>query len=134
MATATGVVKKIKGNIAEILINRGTRCGDNCAHCGICGDNKTTVRAVNNIGAQAGERVEVSVVTGFSLAAAALVYGVPIIILFAGLMLMTALELSAGVGLCGTAAAMVIWFVIMSIFDKKGKFKKYSATVTRRLT
>ena len=133
MATATGVVKKIKGSIAEIVIERETMCGDSCSNCGLCSDNKTVIKAVNTAGAEVGDAVEVSVVTGFSIAAAALVYAVPLVLLFAGLIIMIAFSLPELTALLCVAAAIVIWFVIMSELDKKGKFKKYSATVTRRI-
>ncbi len=78
------VRKTYADGTAEILCRRQSACSGNCAQCGGCseGAEQTHVlRAENPIGAQAGDRVVLRSSTGHVLAAAMMVYLVPIVLL-----------------------------------------------------
>lgn len=58
--TETGVVKKIIGDKAVVAVVRKSSCGESCAGCtGGCRLSENTVTAENNIGAKAGDVVEI---------------------------------------------------------------------------
>ena len=72
---------------ALVQCRRTTACSGNCTQCGGCAEAEPQlleVRAKNSVGAKTGDRVVVVSATGQILGAAAAVYLLPLLLLFAG--------------------------------------------------
>lgn len=84
MTQVAQVERILEGNLAEILVERASACGENCATCSMGGAKGRIVRAKaeNTIGAKPGDRVVVSSKSSQILGAAFAVYLLPLILLF----------------------------------------------------
>lgn len=71
---------------AQVLCVRESACSGDCHQCGGCGAAQETLlfTAKNPIGAQPGELVRISSGTGPVLAAAAVLYVMPVVLFFLG--------------------------------------------------
>lgn len=131
MEKAFGEVNKIKGDMAEVLIERGSMCGENCSSCGMCEKRKYKILAKNNVGAKAGDKVVLGVSASRGLKAATLVYAVPVIILIAATAVLLSFGISEGTSVLTAFCIMAVWFFGVFIADKRGIFKeKISAEIT----
>jgi sigma-E factor negative regulatory protein RseC len=70
--------------MAEIAVQRQSACGGNCHSCGGCSERRILkVSAKNALAASVGDRVVVESSTSRILAAAAIVYVIPLVLFFA---------------------------------------------------
>ncbi len=107
----------LDGGRAEILVRRQSACGHSCESCGGCGpEAQAQVAAVaeNPSAAQPGDTVLVESESGRVLSLAAVLYLLPILLLFVGYFIAKALGLgegaSLGVGLvCMAASFLADW-------------------------
>lgn len=117
MTQIATVKRLIEDHKAEILVQRQSACGHSCATCGGCGpEGAAQVAAVaeNELSARPGDTVRVESESGQVLKLAAVLYLMPILLLFVGYFLAKGLGLgeggSLGVGLgCMAAAFLVDW-------------------------
>lgn len=131
MEKAFGEVVNIKGNMAEVLIERGSMCGENCSSCGMCDKRKSKILAQNTAEAKMGDKVVLNVSASKGLKAAALVYGVPVLILLLTVVVLLNAGISEGVCVIIGFILMAVWFLGIFIAEKKGAFKeKMSAEIT----
>ena len=125
-----GKVQSVKGDYAVVTIERQDMCGD-CHACDMVHDKKTcTLTCVNTLKAQKGDEVKLELKESTFLKATYLLYGVPFLGLFGGLMggyfLATLLKLMWGellmvlVGIIG----MAIGCLYIYWTEKKHKYQK----------
>lgn len=75
------VTKAFQNGLAEVLVERGTACGD-CASCEVCRyANEIRTYAKNTIGAEAGQRVVIESKSSVIIGAAFILYIIPLIVL-----------------------------------------------------
>ena len=131
MREAGEVIRSYDG-YADVLFNRTSACGK-CHACGmLSGQNSITVKAVNSLGAVAGNRVEVEFTTKNALGTSAWAYLFPLGMLFLGLILGFNLPIGADMEREVFAALMalifvVVGFVILHAFNKV--FRKKFANI-----
>lgn len=116
------VIKIEKKNNVRISFDRKSAC-DQCRMCAVSKSGKTVEIVVpNNLGAQVGDSVLVSMGDKFVLTAALIVYIIPLILVVIGV----AVGASFGVGiqLLLVFVALVIGFVAAALLDKKVIRKK----------
>lgn len=97
---------------AVLTVERESACSGDCHRCAGCGAVKQTLRftAVNAIGARAGELVTVSSSSAPVLAAAAVLYVLPVALFFLGYLIGGAHgALVGGVSFCAGIALAVIY-------------------------
>ena len=122
-------VKEIHGAYATVEVRRSTMCygceksggcGGHCAITGIVGDSRPmTARALNLIGAEVGDTVEVESEEGVVLGSAALVFLLPLVICGLFFFLGSRLFGSDGAGVIAAAAGFILAFVGVGLYDRK---------------
>ncbi len=85
MLEETGIVTKVDGNMAMVLVQKKSAC-DGCSVEGAC---KATpegmeIEALNAVHAKVGQRVKILMTPGEYLKGTIIVYGVPLIVFIAG--------------------------------------------------
>jgi sigma-E factor negative regulatory protein RseC len=85
MLEETGIVTKIDGNMARVLVQKKSAC-DGCSVEGAC---KATpegmeIEALNAVHAKVGQRVKILMTAGEYLKGTMIVYGIPLIVFIAG--------------------------------------------------
>ena len=121
----------VGGKTATIKIDRKKEC-EGCKMCARRrGDNYVKMRADNAIGAQKGDRVEVTVQKAFTLQASALVYLVPLLFAAIGLAVgYVTLPEKFAFALC--LAMLVVGYIIVVAVDRViRKKKEYTPVVTK---
>ena len=87
MATEEGIVKKIDGNTASVLVKRSEMCCG-CASQSTCkslgGGKDMMADAINDIDAKEGDRVLLNINSGSALKLTFIVYMLPVIMLVTG--------------------------------------------------
>ena len=87
MTQIATVKRLVENGKAEILVQRQSACGHDCANCGGCGPGSAaqlTAVADNDLGARPGDTVRVESGSGRVLGLAALLYLIPFLLLFVG--------------------------------------------------
>lgn len=131
MEKAKGKVLSTKDDMAEVLITRGSMCGDSCSNCGMCENKGTRIIAKNLVGAQKGDSVELGISTSEGLKATALVYLIPVVVLIVSVILFLKAGLTEGQSVLLAFLIMAVWFALVFIAEKFGVFKnKINVTIT----
>ena len=115
---------------AEVIHVRQSACSGDCHKCSGCGAAQETMllTAKNPIGAKPGELVVIRAKSAPVLAAAAILYVLPLLLFFGGYALGAALWQSGG--LTG-AVAFALGILIAALYDRYiGKNKKTEYTIT----
>ena len=130
-----GIIVSQMGEYSKVKLVRHTACGS----CGACqlGDEQKDILLVakNTVKAKNGDLVEVSMATNSVLSAAFIMYVIPLVGLFAGLLIGQMLfagndVLTALTGL----AVMALAFVIIKLNDKRFlRNEKYTAQILKVL-
>ena len=77
-----GKVIQIKDKMARVEIKRASACGESCGSCkGSCETPHHYIDAINSIGAEAGDLVNIEMSTKVFLKATAIAYGIPLLML-----------------------------------------------------
>ena len=124
------VQKRNDDGTAQVVHIRQSACSGDCHKCSGCGAAQETLilTAQNPIGAQPGDLVVVSASSGPVLAAAAVLYILPLVLFFAGYALGAALWQRGGL-VGGLAALLGVGFAV--IYDRYlAKHKKTVYTIT----
>lgn len=119
MKTEVGVVIEINGNLSEVRMGKHSDCKD----CGACpGSDSAIITADNRIGAKPGQRVSVELQESNALKGAFVIFVLPLIIVFIGVI--AGKELGGLLGVnelisecIGGAAFFVIVIVLIRLFD-----------------
>ena len=137
------VVLETSGKIATIEVSRSSMCegcqnGSGCGgHCELTGlvatSGKMKARAVNTLGAQVGEVVEVETGSGKVLGYAALVFLLPIAVCAFFYGLCGRIFGSDPAAFLGAAAGFVLTFVGISIFDRIKRKRTPDIRIVNRL-
>ncbi len=116
----TGSIVSISGKTATIQLNRGDKC-DGCQACSAFGDNTMRLDALNTIGAQVGDQVEVDVAPKEVVKSSMIVFIFPLLMMLAGYFIgVTFLPPhSEGVGILTSLGALVFAFVLIKIIDRR---------------
>lgn len=114
--TERGVVTKVKGNKATVSFDRKSAC-DNCHMCAVTKDGmKVEIVVENTLGANVGDFVSIEMGDKFVLTAATIVYIIPLVLVFAGLMIGRILSDLAEI--LFAVGGLVIGFVIAFLLDR----------------
>lgn len=129
MEKVYGTVNKTKGERAFVSIKRDSMCGDSCASCNLCGMKDTVLNVKNTVNASVGDRVWVQMDAG-GLLAAFLVYGAPVIIILAAVVISSMVNLQGLFTALVTIGAVILWYSLVKIAEKTGLMKeKYEAQI-----
>lgn len=123
--TKTGYVSKIEDGRTYVITECESSCGHDCSTC--ASHCKKTFReslAVNNIGAKAGDKVEMYVSDTKIVFLAFLVYMLPLIILFGIWIISDNLWNSALISFVSVLAFLILWAIIVIKYNKKGVINK----------
>ena len=103
---------------AQVLHIRQSACSGDCHKCSGCGavQEKLLLTARNPIGAQPGDRVVIRAKTGPVLAAAAMLYMLPLILFFVGYAVFAAAWQRGALGGC---LAFVLGILLAAVYDRK---------------
>ena len=96
-------------------------CGESCGSCNLCGKSETFVFAQNDANAQKGDRVVLEMDSSSGLKAAFLVYGMPLLILIAGIIIISLFNFNQAKGLLLVLVAIVLWFFVIKLVDRNMK-------------
>ena len=131
--TQFAIIKKLTApDKAEVVVLRGTACGDDCGSCEVCHyASKIRVEARNDVGAQLGDRVEIEARTSRVLGAAVLVYVVPFVLFFIGYAVAAALNFSEGLSMVMSFAAFAVGMVIVVIVGRRHRKNPITYNITR---
>ncbi|KXG74070.1 SoxR reducing system RseC family protein [Thermotalea metallivorans] len=135
------VIEVVKNNKARVLMTKHSACGD----CGACQHGKENMQlsivAMNEVGAKAGDWVEVNMETQNVMGAAFIVYVIPLMAMLLGIgtgsFLLKNMHIeenleaySAGIGFI----LMACTFFIVKVFEKRfHQDKRYIPTITKIL-
>jgi sigma-E factor negative regulatory protein RseC len=80
-----GTVVEIRGDVAEVMLQRSRFCEGCGSCCVVVDDDSMLAEAINDIGAEQGDRVVVELPASTSIRAAYILYGVPLLAFLLGL-------------------------------------------------
>lgn len=131
MLEARATVIALDGSDALVEAQQGGGCG-HCSSAGGCGSGKLSklfangsrhFRVQNNIGAQVGETVRISVADGVLLKSSALLYLLPLFLLLVGGGMGTELSQEAAMrdayAAVGAATGLIVGFLLARVWAKK---------------
>ncbi|WHH59997.1 SoxR reducing system RseC family protein [Petroclostridium sp. X23] len=133
-----GKIVSTNGNMAEVQIQRATACGGDCGKCSGCAPTAMKINARNEVHAQIGQMVRLASSTRNILAAAFIVYIVPIIILITTYIATYSYIISSNLpvnaqtaGIVTAICSLVLSFLVLRIIDKRlQKGSKLELTIT----
>ncbi len=114
---------------AQVTVIRQSACSGDCHQCAGCGAQQESLRFTvrNPIGARAGELVTVRSESGPVLAAAAVVYLVPMVLFFLGYALGAALWQQGALAGCLT---FLLGLALAVAYDRRAAGRKVEYTIT----
>jgi sigma-E factor negative regulatory protein RseC len=85
MVEETGIVTKIEGNMAKVLVQKKSAC-DGCSIQGVCQTKPEgmEIEALNAVHAREGQRVKILMTPGDYLKGTMIVYGLPLVVFITG--------------------------------------------------
>lgn len=118
------IVRVLKCNAdgtAQVMHIRQSACSGDCHKCSGCGavQQKMLLTAQNPIGAQLGQTVTLRSETGPVLAAAAMLYMLPLVLFFIGYIALSAIN-----GVLGGCLGFIIGLAFAWIYDRRVMRKK----------
>ena len=127
--TQTAVVTEVMGNKARVQVKRVSACAHDCERCGggcseMMKSAPVSVLAVNQLGAEPGDRVVVASDTRSILGAAALVYLLPILLFFIGYFIAGAAGAAEGTALWMGGGCFALSAVVIALGERRMKEKK----------
>ena len=116
------VTKIIDRRTAEVEVERGTACGGTCSSCEACVfQNTIRTTAYNRVSALPGQRVVIESRTSQVLGAAALLYIIPVILLFVGYAVGAAMGLAEGGCILFSCLFFIIGVAVNVICQRRKK-------------
>lgn len=115
-----GRVIDTEEDIARVEIRRVSACGENCAMCkGGCKPTKHIATVNNKVGAKPGDIVKIKTDDARVLKSAALLYILPILVLFVFYAIAYILTENTGVSSVSGVIGLVSGFFVLKAVDKK---------------
>ena len=121
-----GIVTKCEKDFAFVRITRDSMCGDNCGSCNLCGNKNIEIKAINSKGAKPGDRVEMNMPEQSGFSASLLAYGMPMLILIAGIIVGAVLGYAELFGVI-SLGVIALWYIFLMVLEKN---KKYAQRLT----
>jgi len=122
--TEEGIVKESKDGIATIVVSDSDNCGE-CSAKIYCKPGNSTERSLtvkDPFGANAGDRVRVSIKGSQILRVSFLIYGIPLILILAGLFFgMQFFQINKELYSTLTAFGLVSIYVVITFFISKNR-------------
>lgn len=117
------LVVKTEKDMAEVLVYRAEACGS-CDSCSACDQKPQTQWVQNILHAKAGDSVYVEMKTEQFLGGLLKLYGLPLVLFFAGIAAAMIISAQFGkqnelIGLLGGFAGLGIYVVIARVMDRK---------------
>ena len=119
------VIKAFDNGLAEVLVARGTSCGEHCGSCGVCkyvGEIHTYAK--NKIHAAPGDKVVIESKTSEVLGAAFMIYIIPMIAMLLGYMAMAAMGFGENVSVPVAFGAFFVCVGIVTLYQRARAKKK----------
>lgn len=114
------VTKCMAGGMAEVVVTRSTACGSNCGNCESCiFQSELKTLAKNRIGARPGQRVVIESKSSKIYKAAMLVYILPIILVFVGYALASAVGGSEGVCVAASFLGLLLGAAVLVLSQRR---------------
>ncbi len=135
MKTEQGLVIEVNNDVAKIKVGRHS----DCKNCGACpGSDSIIISANNKIGAKPGQRVSFEVKEANFLGATFIVFILPLIALFIGVMLGEVIGKNMGLSMpmfqvIGGIIALALSIIIIRKVDRNAKLNKKSLPVIIRI-
>ncbi len=115
-----GKVITQKGNMAEVLVNRVSACGENCAHCkGGCTPTKVTSWVENPIDAKTGDMVKIETDTKDVVKASFVLYFIPVLFAMFGAILAESVLQNSYISVVFAVVFFFLAFGIIKRFERK---------------
>ncbi len=119
------VTKALNNGLAEVLVERGTACGDTCGSCEVCKyASEIRTYARNSLGAAEGDRVVIKTRSSEIIGAAFLLYIVPLIVMLGAYMLTANTGASEGQCIAVSFAAFFVCVLIVTVYQRIRAKKK----------
>ncbi len=123
MKQTVRVIENTSKDICLVELKRESACGGNCHSCGGCAspDEMHVAKAVNGIGANPGDMVVVETRGSVIFGIAALVYLLPVLLLFAGYIVA---ELIAGNSVLSgifSAVGFIVGIIVIVVVGRRRK-------------
>ena len=131
MNNVLGTVVKTSKDMAGVLIKRNGMCSENCDNCNICGKSETVLYVKNILNAKKGDKIELLVNSKDGFFAALMAYGVPLLILVVSMLFIYFIFPKKEVLLLIPFLLVALWYFLLFILNKKGKFSSYSANMVK---
>ncbi len=116
----TGSIIAVSGKTATIQLLQGEEC-DGCHMCSAFGENKMHLDALNKIGAQVGDLVEVDIEPKEVVKSSMIVFIYPLFMMilgyFAGAKIGT--DHGEGAGIIGSIAGLILAFLLIKLTDRR---------------
>lgn len=126
------VIKSFNNGLAEVLVERGTSCGEHCGSCSVCkyvGEIHTYAK--NTIGAKPGDHVVVSSKSSEIIGAAFTLYIIPMIAMVVAYLLAAAMGASEMVSIVAAFAAFAVLVGVVTHYHRaKSKKKEIELVIT----
>ena len=133
MLKEVGVVDRLEDSYAIVRVLKKSACGENCASCkGGCVPTERRVKVKNAISAMVGERVVLEMKDSKVLAAAFIVYILPIIVFFLGYFVSEIFFDKEAVKILIAIFSVLVIFPFLKLYDTKNK-EKYMAEIVRKI-
>ncbi len=125
-----GTVIEIKGNEAIVEIAPHDKC-TKCCSCGAGKPRRFTVSGENAKGLAVGDRVEVDVATSSMMRVYLLLYGLPLVVFVAAVLLLYAIIGSPLISFTGALTATVAVYFALGFYARKSRGLSPKVTVTK---
>ena len=119
------VIKAFDNGLAEVLVARGTSCGEHCGSCGVCkyvGEIHTYAK--NKIHAVAGDKVVIESKTSEVLGAAFTIYIIPMIAMLVAYLAAAAMGFGESVSVPAAFIAFMACVGVVTIYQRRKSKKK----------
>lgn len=119
------VIKAFENGLAEVLVARGTSCGEHCGSCSVCkyvGEIHTYAK--NNIHAVAGDKVVIESKTSEVLGAAFMIYIIPMVAMLAAYLIAAAMGFGESVSVPAAFIAFLACVGVVTLYQRAKAKKK----------
>ncbi|MDO4563396.1 MAG: SoxR reducing system RseC family protein [Clostridia bacterium] len=127
-----GEIIEVSGNMARVRIKRASSCGENCAECKGCTSTSTTLDAINEVNAAAGNIVRLEMNSASFVLLSFIGYILPIVIMIAAYKITFSFSDNMIVSDAVAVAALLLTFGVFWWLDRIGVHpKRFSSRITR---